>query len=93
MVYLDEQCHCLELTQCGSRSHSCYVLRNRVPNDLHNAVSWFLAVKLGTVKLLALLNYHSNELYVKRREVGKDTSTRVLIITEVVRACVCAQHT
>jgi hypothetical protein len=68
------------------------LLRNRVPNDLHNAVSWFLTVKLGTVKLLALLNYHSNELYVKRGEVGKNTSTRVLIIIEVVRVCVCSTY-
>jgi hypothetical protein len=71
---------------------SLMLLGNRALDNLHNAISWFLTVELGTVKLLALLNYHLNELYVKRGEVGKNTSTRVLIITEVVSVCVLNIH-
>jgi len=33
-------------------------------------------------KRQVLLNYNSNELYVKRGKVGKNTRKRVLIITE-----------
>jgi len=45
--------------------------------------------KIRTAKLLASLNYHLNEPYVKRGEVGKSTRTRVLLITELC-VCVCA---
>ena len=54
------------------------------------------AFKIRPTKLLASLNYHLNEAYVKRGEVGKNTRTRVLLITELcvcVHVCVRAQHT